>query len=466
MKTLDRYVIRNFLYSAILWFIVLMSLRIVADLFINMDEYAKLDISFHEKVQQICSYYSYQSLMYFTELGGIIIVASAAFSLARMNHTNELTAMLASGVSLHRVIWPITICAALMCGLIVADQELVIPRVADKLVRSRDEVPGTRQFTLYLVMDGNGGVWYTRTFKPSEELMESPVLIVRDDHYRPLASISGRQALAGTLGKEKGWMVFDAAFLRINTRGEAWPNLPDVKKVWTHVGPQKLLELAAARYKQDHTQDLPPDFSGTVFDVQARDNHYGLTIEAERFMPDPPAEDQPRGGRLENPRFTFRTEDGTLLGTFLAQSARWNGERIEGRWELTGGALFRPSDLTTEYLLLRQSGRWLSLMSTKDLTDLLKLNRVPDRQMASLTRNLRFTDPLNNLVMLLLGLPFILSRERAIKASATLCLLIVGAFYLFIYVCRYTGLPPEWSAWLPILVFGPIAVVMVDAVKT
>ena len=41
---------------------------------------------------------------------------AAAFTLARMNHTNELTAMLASGVSLTRVIVPMVISAMLMGG--------------------------------------------------------------------------------------------------------------------------------------------------------------------------------------------------------------------------------------------------------------------------------------------------------------------------------------------------------------
>ena len=90
MKTLDRYIVRSFLVSALLWFIVMMSLRVVTDLFVNMDEFAKLGMGFGQTCAYIAQYYSCQSLVYFTELGGVTIVASAAFSLARMNHTNEL----------------------------------------------------------------------------------------------------------------------------------------------------------------------------------------------------------------------------------------------------------------------------------------------------------------------------------------------------------------------------------------
>jgi len=92
--------------------------------------------------------------------------------------------------------------------------------------------------------------------------------------------------------------------------------------------------------------------------------------------------------------------------------------------------------------------------------------RVPDMRRALLIKHIRFADPINNLVMLLLGLPFILSRQRNIKASAGLCLLMVGAFYAFVHVCRYTGLSPTLAAWLPAMLFGPVSVVMLDSVKT
>ena len=76
MKTLDRYIIRNFLSSAILWFVVLLSLRAVADLFVNIDEFMEDDQPFGATVRHIATYYGYHSLYYFIELGGVIIVAA------------------------------------------------------------------------------------------------------------------------------------------------------------------------------------------------------------------------------------------------------------------------------------------------------------------------------------------------------------------------------------------------------
>ena len=48
----------------------------------------------------------------------------------------------------------------------------------------------------------------------------------------------------------------------------------------------------------------------------------------------------------------------------------------------------------------------------------------------------------------MLGLPFILSRQRNIKASAGLCILMVGMFYVFIYIARYMG-PAGFLGSLP-----------------
>ena len=192
-----------------------------------------------------------------------------------------------------------------------------------------------------------------------------------------------------------------------------------------------------------------------------------MTLSAEGFQHDPNTDGEDTSAVLTNPRFSFAVGNSQPIGTFLADSARWIPDQDgRGHWKLTNGRLFYASDLTKEDLLLRESSKWVQYMSSAQLTGLLKLNRVPDRKRAQMIQHLRVAEPMNNLIMLLLGLPFILSRERNVKASAGLCLLIVGSFYLFIYTSRFIGLPPAWAAWLPILIFGPISVVMFDTVKT
>ncbi len=456
MKTLDKYIVRSFLFNALLFFIVMMALRIVGDLFAHMDEFAEQQ-NFSGMITSIFTYYAYQSLVYFTELGGVIIVASAAFTVARMNHTNELTAMMASGVSLYRVVWPIVLCSMLLGGLIIIDQEFVIPQVPDKLVRSPDDAHGMESFKIRLTPDSAGAVWYSDSFTPANEKMEQPVILIRDPNYTLQAGISAGLAKPGKLFGSRGWLLEDARMSFAAESGQAWPHMPDVNRIFSNIGPEMIME----KTEQGPTGNL------AIRDIWAKDNQYNMVVEAKRFIPDPYVEGEFRSGTLEQPRFTFRGDNDKILGVFFAKEALWQGGEIdESFWKLVEGRLFFTSDLTTEVLTLRRDSDWLHYMSSGDLGNLLKLRKVSDEETARLTKHIRVTDPINNLLMLLLGLPFILSRERNIKASASLCLLTVGAFYCFIYLCRYIGLDPFWAACLPTLLFGSIAVVMLDSIKT
>jgi hypothetical protein len=420
----------------------------------------------------ISHYYGYQALLYFIELGGVIIVAAAAFTLARMNQTNELTAMLASGVNLHRVVWPIILCAIALGGLIILDQELIIPHpsVRPHLARSRDEPPGKRKFSVDLIADGARSIWNAPLFKPDQETMHQPVVLLRDEEYRPLSRIVGKSARPGRLDGEAGWVFQNAALGRITHEGVPWPRTPSHERVWSQIAPQQLLERAK-KVAREAGVDPPPD--GEITSVEylpsVTDRTYNMVLRADRIDLDPFQAGKPRGGRIANPRFSFSAEGGIPLGTFQADSAVWHaGEEDGAYWELINGRLFYPSDLTTDYLVLRQSSRWVNYMSTAELTRLLRVEQVGGKA-ALLVRHTRFIDPINNLIMLLLGLPFILSRERTIKASASGCLLVVCLFYLCVYACRYVDVPPQWASllpWLPILVFGPAAAVMYDSVKT
>ncbi len=486
IKTLDRYIVRTFLHSLLMWFIVMMVLRIVVDLFRQMDEFTESSGGLFEIVSYICSYYFYNSFVYFTQMGGMMIVAAAAFTMARMNHTNELTAMLASGVSLHRVVWPIILCAMIMGGLIVVDQEFIIPNVRLKLARSADGQDRDERFQVRFFADGNQTVWWASNYSPAAEKMEHPLVIFRDDNFKYLGHMIAQEAVPGIFtskdGREQeGWVAKDGEIGKIASPGEQiWRQTQKTNKITTTVGPDKVVEAVIEQCKQEQREVIPtPQQVKGAKNLTVEDPEYNMTIRAERFIRWPifGTRVDPQTGEvkniyglpvLERPKFEFRTKEGRVLATVLAESAVWRpDESLEtANWELTDGRIFHATDLTPGELKLRQSGRWLDYMSSSELTSLLQLKRTNDPRAVRMTKYIRFSDPLNNLIMLLLGLPFILSRQRNIKASAGLCILMVGMFYVFIYICRYMGLPDFWAAFLPVLIFGPVSVLMLDSIKT
>lgn len=470
MKTLDRYIVRSFLESVLLWFAALMMLRIVIDLFVNLDEFTEdVNISAVELVRMIATHYTLQTFVYFKEMGGLVIVAGAAFAVARMNHTNELTAMLASGVSLHRVVWPIILCAMLMGGLVIVDQEFVLPHIRRHLILNKDEVVSQqkKRFQVRWLTDTNHTVWWSPDYDPTEKEMYHPLVILRDEKYRYVAHFSGARAKPGRFGERSGWVLTDAFVERKETpsrRQAAWRTTQDTRRLYTIVGPATLAANAREAYRKAHHRDIVR-FSQVEYS-EGYDPHFHLYLSAFRFLPRW-AGNTAAGGELERPRAEFRDEEDRPLCTIFADTAVWvPGGLHECRWDLTGGAMFHATDLTGDDLELRQSRRWMDFLSSSELSTLLRLRNVPDLRAVRQSLYLRFADPLNNLVMLLLGLPFILSRERNIKTSAGLCILVVGVFYVFIYFCRYLGLPDFLSAFLPALLFGPVSVLALDSIKT
>lgn len=159
MKTLDRYVAKNFAVGYVIAFGVLIGLRIIIDLFVNLDEFTEhTDLGTLAVLKNIFIFYGLNSTLYFRDFAGMITVVAAAFSLGKMVRNNELVAMMASGVSLKRVIGPIVFLALLLMVLLVVDQELIIPRLAEKLVRQQDDIPGQESYSVWFMSDNKGSL--------------------------------------------------------------------------------------------------------------------------------------------------------------------------------------------------------------------------------------------------------------------------------------------------------------------
>ena len=158
MKILDRYVAKNFIIGYAIAFCVLMGLRIITDLFIKLDEFTEHDLTILAILKNILTFYALNCTLYFRDFAGMITAVAAAFSFGRMIRSNELVAVMASGISLKRIIAPIVFLALLLTGLQVLDQELLIPPLADKLVRSHDDLPGEESYDVKFIGDGNGSL--------------------------------------------------------------------------------------------------------------------------------------------------------------------------------------------------------------------------------------------------------------------------------------------------------------------
>lgn len=214
MKILDRYIAKNFLIGYAIAFCVLIGLRILIDLFISIDEFAEhADLGALAVVKNILSFYALHSTLYFRDFAGMIIVVAAVFSLGKMVRCNELIAVMASGVSLKRVIAPILILAILLTGLLVIDQEFIIPPLSNKLVRSKDVIPGQESYDIWFIGDRNGSLICSRKFNVKTSTLHNPLIITRSlipdsSNWRVTGRIDAEKA---TYHDEK-WVLTNGLF--------------------------------------------------------------------------------------------------------------------------------------------------------------------------------------------------------------------------------------------------------------
>jgi len=293
--------------------------------------------------------------------------------LLRLSRFNELTAVLVAGVPLIRVASPILI-AAVVINLVLLQivQELIIPNIIPKLVRSHDEVreQGGKSFPVYGLRDDAGSV------------------------------------------------------------------------------------LTASRYTPG-SATAPPTL--LYFDLIER------------------SED-----------FTARAHTAADRAVWDAANGVWqleNGIRIEGlapgeRAKSPQQVVSYRSNVTPVEIALYRSGDFVQYLGTGQINQLLAQDRAYGVNALLRVKHTRFTQPIMNVVLLCLAIPCVLTREPGqLKMSAAKCLTLVGLCMGAMFLAyQLAGNPPaggvwvdRWPAimaWAPAILFAPVAIVMLERIKT
>ena len=129
-----------------------------------------------------------------------------------------------------------------------------------------------------------------------------------------------------------------------------------------------------------------------------------------------------------------------------------------------------PLTLTPEELVLRRSSQWADLLSIHDLTKLLQSRYLANRPAINMSLHVRLTQPLLQWILLLLTIPYFLGRQPAnVMGAGGKALLVAGSFFLVAFIAHSVVRGETYAAfvaWIPILVFGPLAMLQLANVKT
>ena len=307
MTILDRYVLRSLAFNYVIALAVMMSLYIVLDLFFNMDEFTEQGASSGTVLVNIISYYAPNLFRYFGQLCGVITLVACAATLARMRRSNELTAMLSSGVSLYRMAAPVVAFGLLTTVLWVVNTEVLVPWVAPQLARRHEDVHQTKGYGVWFLEDREGRLLCAQQFDPSTATMHRMMVLQRDERGR-IESVIEADWADWEPGADGRWALTRGFEHRRETDEEA------------SIGPTDSLVKEPVSYYE--------------------------------------------------------------------------------------------SDLTPSRIQMMQSAQWVSFLSSRQLGRLGQ-RELPDSLASSVrqARYSRFTAPIVNLVLLLLGIPFLLDRE-------------------------------------------------------
>ncbi|MBN9118454.1 MAG: LptF/LptG family permease [Planctomycetes bacterium] len=135
----------------------------------------------------------------------------------------------------------------------------------------------------------------------------------------------------------------------------------------------------------------------------------------------------------------------------------------------TGRFFLKVTD--ADYEAVCRGGAWYVYAPTSKLRTMLADPEPRRRGKMAVLFHTRITRPLVGAIMVVLGVSVILfNPNRHVIISAGLCMSLSAALSLFVIACKYLGdqdvLPPPLAAWLPVMLFGPPAIVAFDSVHT
>lgn len=255
MNLIDRHILARFFSNFVLLFLLLFIFAAAIDVILNLDRFVdaareELDASagpmrttlksvvlmLHFEAPRIFQFYAY--------LHGLVAVGAMGFTLAQMHRHRELVAVMASGVSLHRVAMPFIVAVFVLSLVQMINQEAVLPKVAPLLLRDHRQIgeAGVNEFEVRFTADSKGTLLQSPSFDPHTRILSSPTFIERDDAGRATRRIGADSATWDDA--RGGWVLANSSVMTLrkdSTVSSDTVRSPAIDLYVTDISPQVLI---------------------------------------------------------------------------------------------------------------------------------------------------------------------------------------------------------------------------------
>src|ERR1700722_17600801 len=207
MKIIDRYVLSLFIKNYLISFMVLIGMYVALDMVFNFANLTQTlpwteNITLARIIYDIADFYFYKAFFFFVHLSGMIAVVAAAFTVVRLSRFNEMTALLAAGTPLYRVVMPVILAGVVLNVILLPiDQEVVIPKMIPKLMRDHGDVHEAtiKTFPVHMMEDTHGGLFNAAMYSPPKPNSPAKIqyldVIERDANLRPVSHLLADDAV-------------------------------------------------------------------------------------------------------------------------------------------------------------------------------------------------------------------------------------------------------------------------------
>jgi lipopolysaccharide export system permease protein len=181
MRIIDRYLLGQFLRTFAIFFLSLTGLIIVFDCVSNLGEYLRCGEKTGGVGKLLLQYYGVQVFGLFDRTNALLTLISVMFTVSWIQRHNEMTALMAAGVSRIRIVKPLILAAVFVSLLAAANRELMIPRFREQLTRRPQDLLGDRAQSLAPQYDYQTGVQIggKNTFADRKRIEDAKFLLPR-----------------------------------------------------------------------------------------------------------------------------------------------------------------------------------------------------------------------------------------------------------------------------------------------
>jgi lipopolysaccharide export system permease protein len=211
----DRYLLRSFFHCFAVCFTALFGLVVIIDLLENLDEFIDRNEGrgLGQLVERIFFYYGYQAILFLDRAGPVLNILCVVVVLILFQRSGELHPMLAAGVSMRRVLAPLVLATVVVSGILVFNQEVVVPRFAYQMLegrgassKQRPQVEPAYDHVSWITIDGRAIRPADQTIEQAEFVLPAPGIVDELTTLRAERAVFYR----GRKGRPSGWLLYKA----------------------------------------------------------------------------------------------------------------------------------------------------------------------------------------------------------------------------------------------------------------